>query len=228
MANSSYKNIQDNVLALLGKSDSTTRNRVKEWVNMGQDDFVLRELWPFREKRGTVTTVAATQEYDLSTAMTDLDEQNIIGVSVQGTNASKLKYIPFNQLRDLYPDFDADTGGIPEYYYIQANQIGFWPVPNSALTITVDYYKLPTVLAADLDESIIPAGYRQALNAFAMSMEHDFNTDPDLAVKEMNKYEQILDKARNNLLAQPNDTGNFKIRGPADFVYWGNQFGDTR
>lgn len=228
MANSTYADIQNNVLALLGKSDSTTRNRVKEWINMGQDDFVTRELWPFRETTGTLATVASTQEYDLSTNFSTLDEQNIISVAIQGANSVKLQYMPFNQLRETYPDFDEEAPGVPRLYYIKAGNIGFWPVPNDAYTIAIDYYKLATALSGDSDVSIIPASYRQALNSFALSKEHDYNTDPDLAIKEMNTYEQILDKARNNLLVQPNDISNFVIKGPADFVYWGNQYGDIR
>lgn len=51
---------------------------------------------------------------------------------------------------------------------------------------------------------------------YALSLEHDFNTDPDLAQKATNRYEQIVTLARNNLLTQPNDTENFRILGPAD------------
>lgn len=89
-ANSTYREIQDNILSLISKSDATTRNRVKNWINMGQYDFVLREVWPFREKTGTLNLVAGTQEYDLSTNFTDIDEQNIIGVSLQGAQQNKL------------------------------------------------------------------------------------------------------------------------------------------
>lgn len=184
------------------------------WINLGQSDFVLRELWPFREKTGTLTTVASTQEYDLSTNFSDLDQQNIIDVAIQGSNAAKLIYWPYNQLRDSYPDLDSEGNGIPTRYYIKANQIGFWLVPNDAYTIAIDYYKLPTELSADGDETIIPVNYREALVHYALSLEHDYNTDPDLAIKSMNRYEQILSLARNNLLSQPNDTGNFVIRGP--------------
>lgn len=211
--NSTYRNIQDNVLALLGKSDSTTRGRVKEWINMGQDDFVLRELWPFREKTSTISTVAGTQEYDLSTKFTDIDQQNIIKVTIQGAAGRPLPYIAFNQLREMHPDLDAESG-IPSYYYIKAGQIGLWPVPNAVFTVAVDYYCVPTALDADDDTSIIPPAYRQALNAFALSREHDYDSDPDLAIKEMNSYEQFIDKARQNLLAQPVDGGNFVLQGP--------------
>lgn len=44
-AANTYKEQQDRVLDLISKSDSTTRNRVKNWINMGYYDFVLRQLW---------------------------------------------------------------------------------------------------------------------------------------------------------------------------------------
>ena len=199
--NSTLSEIRNNVLSLLGKNDATTANRVTNWINLGQDDFILRELWPFREKTGTLATVAGTQEYDLSTNFSDIDEQNIIAVSIQGTNARKLVYWPYNQLRNDYPDFDQESGGVPTRYYIKEGKIGFWPLPNAVFSVAIDYYKLPTELSADSDQTIIPVNYREALMHYALSLEHDFNTDPDLAIKEMNRYEQKVTLARQNLLS---------------------------
>lgn len=79
---------------------------------------------------------------------------------------------------------------------------------------------LPTELSADSDTSIIPVTYREALVHYGLSLEHDFNTDPDLAQKSMNRYEQIVTLARQNLLAQPTDTEAFRILGPADSRNW--------
>lgn len=227
-AASSYREIQDRILDQLSKSDSTTRNRVKNWINLGQNDFVLRELWPFRETTGTLTTSAGTQETSLSSTFSDLDQQNIISVSLQGANQRKLVYWPFNQLRADKPDFDFDAQGVPERYYIKGGSIGLWPVPNGTYTILIDYYKVATELSADSDVSIIPVGYREALIHYGLSLEHDYNTDPDLAQKAMNRYEDILTSARQNLLAQPVDSGNFQILGPADFRSHTGLPGETR
>lgn len=217
MANSTYKEIQDNVLAILSKSDATTRNRIKNWINLGYQDFVLRELWPFRETTGTLATVAGTQEYSLTSNFSDIDAQNIIAVSIQGASNSKLVYWPYNQLRAQQPDFDYEGQAVPTRYYIKSGSIGFWPLPDDAYTVFIDYYKVPTELSSDTSEPIIPIAYREALLRYALSVEHDYNTDPDLALKEMNRYEQIVTLARQNLLTQPNDTESFRIMGPADF-----------
>lgn len=208
--------MQDNVLSLLSKSDSTTRNRIKNWLNMGYYDFVLREVWPFRETTGTLPTVAGTQEYDLSTNFTDIDEQNLISVAIQGDSHAKLPYWPYNKLRAAEPDFDYDTQGLPDRYYLKGGKIGFYPNPGAVYTIFIDYFAIPTEMSSDSDTPIMPIAYREALVQYALSLEHDYNTDPDLAQKAMNRYEQIVTLARNNLLAQPIDTDNFKILGPAD------------
>lgn len=227
-ANSSYREIQDNTLSLIGKSDTTTRNRIKNWINMGYYDFVLREQWPFREATDTITTVAGTQEYTLSTEFADIDAQNVISVALQGTVAKKLAYIPYNQLRASNPDFDLIGNSVPTHYYIKSGAIGFWPAPADVYTVTVDYYKNLTELSADADTPIVPVAYREALVQYALSMEHDFNTDPDLAQKAMNRYEQIVVNARNNLLAQPADTGAFRVLGPADYKSWTGLSGEVR
>lgn len=215
-----YRNIQDRILDLISKSDATTRNRVKNWINMGQSDFVLRELWPFRETTDTISLVQGTQEYSLVSEMADIDQQNIIAVSLQGSVQAKLVYWPYNQLRALKPDFDYDGQSVPNKYYLKSGQIGFYPTPNASMTVAVDYYKVPTELDDDADETIIPANYREALVHYGLSLEHDFNSDPDLAQKAMNRYEEIVTLARNNLLVQPNDTESFRILGPADNRNW--------
>lgn len=226
MANQTYLDFQNNVLALISKSDSTTRNRIKTWINLGYQDFVNRELWPFREVADSFVTVAGTQEYTLLTDFADIDSNNIVDVAIQGASAKKLSYIAFNRLRRDYPDFDLEGQSLPDYYYLQAGKIGLWPQPDAVYTVAVDYYKVPTELSADSDEPLIPQAYREALVQYALSMEHDFNTDPDLAQKAMNRYEQIVNLARQNLLNQPTDVGNVVVTGPAQnhLGLWG----DTR
>lgn len=224
---STFREEQDRVLDLIGKSDSTTRNRIKNWLNMGYQDFVLREIWPFREATDTIATVAGTQEYTLVSEFADIDQNNIVSVAIQGANQRKLSYWPFNQLRASAPDFDAIGNGLPNRYYLKAGKIGFWPVPNAEYTVAVDYYKAVTEMSADADEPILPVAYREALVHYALSLEHNFNTDPDLAQAAMNRYEQIVRLARQNLLAQPNDTGAFRILGPQDSANWTGMQGEV-
>lgn len=223
MSVTTYRDVQDRVLDLLSKNDATTRNRVKNWINMGQSDFVMREVWPFREATGTLALVQGTQEYSLASNFTDIDEQNILAVTLQGAAQKKLAYWPFNQLRATWPDFDSIGAAVPVRYYVRAGNLGFHPLPDAAYTVFVDYYLVPTEMSDDSDESIIPVNYRECLVHYALSMEHDYNTDPDLAQKSMNRYEEIVTLARNNLLAQPNDTGAFTVLGPADAKNWTNR-----
>lgn len=220
MANKTFRNIQDNVLGQISKSDSITRDRVKRGINMGYQDFFLRELWPFREKTGTLSTVQGIQEYSLLSNFSDMDAQNIIAVSIQGANPKKLAYWPYNQLRNPEPDFQLQGQDVPQRYYIKSGQIGFWPIPSGEFTVAIDYYATPIELVNDSDEPIIPEGYREALMQYSLSHEHDFNTDPDLAQKAMNRYEQIVSLARQNLLSQPNDEYNFRLRGAAEGSPW--------
>jgi hypothetical protein len=226
--NSSFREIQDNVLSLLNKSqDTSARTRVKNWINLGQSDFVLRELWPFRETAGSLSTVAGTQEYDIVTNFPTMDASNILSVAIQGANETKLKFKSFNQIQYISPDLTNDGNALPVYYYIRAGKIGFFPVPAGAYTVSITYYAIPTELSADADTSIIPVNYREALLQYGLSMEHDFDTDPDLAQKAMNRYEQIVNNARQNLLNQPSDDGVFTLIGPESYVNHTGLTGET-
>ncbi len=174
-------------------------------------------MWPFRETTGTLATVASTQEYSLVSNFSDIDAQNIIAVSLQGSVNGKLTYMPYNQLRASAPDYGNIGTAVSRNYYLKGGSIGFWPNPAGIYTVLIDYYKLATEMSSDTDEPIIPVSYREALVKYALSAEHDFNSDPDLATKAMNEYEDIVTLARNNLLAQPVDSGNVTILGPADY-----------
>lgn len=227
-----YKNIQDRVMDTLSKSDTTTRNRVKNWINMGYQDFIAREQWPFRESAINLSLVAGTQEYNLASNITDIESRNITAVTIQDSNPAQLGYMPYEQLRTAFPDFDYGTASVPMYWYLKGRSsgynIGFYPVPSTNLTVEVDYHKGVTELSSDSDEPIIPIAYREALMHYALSLEHDYNTDGDLATKSMNRYEQIVTLARTNLLAQPFDVGAFRMRGPADFRNWTGLNGEIR
>lgn len=215
-AASTYLEIQNRVLDLISKSDSTTRNRVKNWINLGYYDFVIRELWPFRQVTDTLSFVQGTQEYVLSTEFTDIDSSLISSVAIQGANQGLLTYMPYNQLLASQPDLDYAGQAVPRQYYLNAGKIGFWPVPNGTDTVSISYYKVPTELSADADEPIIPVAYREALVQYALSLEHDYNSDGDYAQKAMNAYEDKVTLARQNLLVQPVDSGAFTILGPMD------------
>ena len=205
---------------MISKSDAITRNRVKNWLNLAEQDFVLREVWPFRETTGTLALAQGTQEYPLVSTFADIDAQNITSVALQGAAAKKLTYWPYQQLRAGQPDFDLEGQDVPERYYLKSGSIGFWPVPNATTTVFIDYYKVPMEMSDDSDESIVPVAYREAHVHYALAMEHDYNGDPDLSAASRNRYEQIVTLARNNLLTQPADTGAFRILGPADFRDW--------
>lgn len=226
-AANTYREQQDRVLDLISKSDSTTRNRIKNWLNLGYQDFVGRELWPFRETVDTISFIQGTSEYTLSSEFADIDTGNIVSVAIQGGNMSKLSYIPITQLLASEPDLTSIGQAVPRQYYIRSGKIGFWPTPNGTDSVSIAYYATPTEMSADSDEPIIPKAYREALVQYALSLEHDFNTDPDLAQKAMNRYEQIVTLARLNLLTQPNDTGAFVIMGPADSKNWTSLSGNV-
>lgn len=83
-----------------------------------------------------------------------------------------------------------------------------------------DETTVPADLVDDSDEPLMPIEYREALGQYALSREHDFNTDPDLAQKAMNEYENIVSLARDNLLVRTLEDDEFYIIGPQDVTNW--------
>lgn len=97
-----------------------------------------RNDWPFLEATATFSTVASTQFYDLPYNVDKLKSVTVVNGNV--------RYTPTEiSSRGEWDELNLNTtvtSNIPEYYYVYAGQVGFWPIPStSSLTATVSYKK---------------------------------------------------------------------------------------
>ena len=119
--------------------------------------------WPWLEiyQATGPAVVAGTETYNLAGTLTDL--LHVEGIRLEfGTDYYNLKYVPPQEFRDaahVYRD-----QGAPIYWTkVGAAQVKFYPKPDKAYTMTVDYVKFPTALAADADVHIMPENYEDVL-----------------------------------------------------------------
>jgi len=89
-----------------------------------------RNDWPFLESSFTTTLVASQQFYDLPY---DIDKLKAVTV-----NNGNVIYTPDEIIsREEWDRLNTNTtvtSNIPEYYFIYAGRIGFWPTPSTAST----------------------------------------------------------------------------------------------
>lgn len=122
-------------------NNTTTSNLTlaDQMINDGTRKILSdRNDWPFLEATATFSTVASTQFYDLPYNVDKIKSVTVVNGNV--------RYTPVEiSSRDEWDTLNLNTSvtsNIPEYYYIYAGQVGFWPTPStSSLTATVSYKK---------------------------------------------------------------------------------------
>lgn len=108
-----------------------------------------------------------------------------------------LDYKDASQIDVLYPDPDdpaAHTTSTPQYWYLYANLIRFFPVPNTISTMSLRYYKKPTDLVNGTDVPSIPSESSELLVVGAAYRIMQTKDNYDQAGVLENKYDELLQK----------------------------------
>jgi len=112
-------------------------------------------------------------------------------------NLSPLSYV------DWRSDFrqGVATNSSPTYFVIQPDEnVIVEPPPDKAYTITADYWKTPTRLAANADESAIPTQYHRIIVARAKTMWAEREEAPEILLASVAEYQDLLDKLESQSL----------------------------
>jgi hypothetical protein len=120
---------------LINNSSSAALALGNTFINEAIRRIASSHNWPFLSKIKTDTTVASQQFYNLPA---DYKKLNNVSITI-GTTIYVPKECPTREAWNLLNEITS-TSDIPEWYYIQGKQIGFWPIPASTgNTITEDY-----------------------------------------------------------------------------------------
>lgn len=147
-----------------------------------------------------------TQTYTLSAGVSDitngsnLPSNYVQAIDLTLTSSGYEKVIPykdFKEIDELYADPDDTTrnpSNVPIYWYYYAETIKVYPVPNSAYTVSLRYYKKPTILTADADVPEIPSEFEELLVSGATYRVLQIKDNYDQAGIHENKYQELLQK----------------------------------
>src|SRR5215831_11201048 len=135
-----YVAMQNEVLAY-GFDDNVYRARVKNWLNEAQARIAKTAELIDLLTTSTISAVANTSSYNLPADLVQVD-----GV-VDATYNDWVRWEP--QYKTLLAEIGANptVTGRPVRYAVTATQIVFYPVPDTAITYTLTYYKRPTDLS---------------------------------------------------------------------------------
>ena len=94
--------------------------------------------WPFLETSTTINSIVSQQFYDLP-----YNYDKLIDVTYTiGTVVFRPIEVTSRKRWDEINNTTAITASPPQFYFIYNNQIGFWPIPASVNTITLNFKKI--------------------------------------------------------------------------------------
>jgi hypothetical protein len=140
--------VQDQINDTGGKLISSTRL-------LGLMEIANKDLPPTYKDyaEAAITCVAGTGSYAIDT----LDGANTCRL-VKGVvlDNEPLEYTSKQKLLEW--GYDLTDQGKPEYFYLDGGNLKFYPVPSSAYTGTMDYYKHRTAITATSTSIELPEG----------------------------------------------------------------------
>jgi len=123
---------------------SLCRQAVQHVLN----DLVADEFFWDEDATGNITTVASTRTYSLSSDFVHLQDEKpwffrLTGAAGTDANGQFLYQYPDgeNQLMKDVPAYTSDTGEPQWFYFTDDQQIGMYPIPDSAVVYRYHYEK---------------------------------------------------------------------------------------
>lgn len=168
-------------------------SEIHDYINDTQRDVFNEYRLPFMQ---------TSQAYTVTIGASDIT--NGAGLPANFSQAIDLTYtssgektIPYRELSDIDADADDTTAhpaGQPQYWYKFGNTIRVFPVPSTAYTVNLRYYKTATELTADADVPEIPSSFEEILVVGAAYRVMQVKDNYDQAGVLENKYAELLQK----------------------------------
>lgn len=186
----------------------------KRAVNRALKKVYTRTLeWPFNYAEGTVTCVAGTYQYTLSSVAADLAHldmgsfyivKDVPDTTVVTKNLIDIDYVVW---RDKFRQQDYEAGSTersaPNFVYkTYDDKIGFTPVPDKAYSIKFDYWKKFVELSAYDDEPDVPDRYDHIILDGIMHYMYLYREDFQQARAALDDFKDGLKRMRLELIQQ--------------------------
>ena len=172
-------------------------SEIKNYINDTQNDIFNEYRLPFMETTQDYTLAAGVSDITNGSALPTNYVQAIDLTLTSGGAESVLVYKDIKEIDTTYPDPDdtvTNPSGIPRYWYYYAQTIRVYPAPVAAYTVTLRYYKKPTLLSSDSDVPQVPSQFEEILVVGAAYRVLQVKDNYDQAGILENKYGELLDK----------------------------------
>lgn len=174
---------------------STTE--IKNYINDTQNDVFNEVTLPFMQASTTYTLTAGDSDITNGSGLPANYVQALDLILTSAGREKVLTFVDVAALDEFHPDADDETRhsqNVPDQWYYYAETIRVYPEPNDAYTLTLRYYKKPTLLSADADVPDLPSEFEELLVVGAAYRVLQVKDKYDKAAVLQNKYDEILQK----------------------------------
>jgi hypothetical protein len=180
--------VNQNRVISLGNLGEVDRPRVKDFMNIIQDDVVTRERWSWTERATNVATVAGTQTVAVPAGVNNFGRLR----PVSPVQLKEPRFRDWNSFEYNYYNRKAVTqtgSGMPTEYSLYNGNIVFDTIPDQVYTYSLQYWGLATALSADGDITIIPEAHDDVLVYGTLMMLCARDKNPEMMSYWQNMYE---------------------------------------
>jgi hypothetical protein len=163
-----------------------TNADIVRWINEGAMEIVSKN--PIIQATATTTTVSGTKNYAMPT--------DILQMIMVEYDSGFLTAASMEQIKEKTGTYQATTG-VPQFWYMFANTVYLWPVPNAAKTLTLYYVQAPTGVASSGDLLPVPDRYYSRLRDFCMQRASELDEDTASAMAQRKLFEDKLNEMSN-------------------------------
>lgn len=176
-----------------GFSSST----VLDLINDAQNDVCNEYRFPFMQTFQNYTLTADDEDI---TSGSGLPAAFVQALNLTVTSSGYERVIPivsYDEVDENFPDPTDTTrhpANVPQVGYYADGTLNVYPVPNTAYTVKLTYYKKPTLLTADGDVPEIPSEFQEILVLGAAFRALQIKDNYDQAGILQNAYDEKLQK----------------------------------
>jgi hypothetical protein len=155
----------------------TAGGLIDRWINDAQRRICRSHNFAFMESEADTTLVVDQRNYALPTGSgSDLRFKSEISLEIisAGDVRYRLKRIFKQDAENRYENLDTTDSGRPRNYSLQKGQIYLFPLPDTALTMNLEYYGFLNDLSADTDTNDLIDDYPEAVEALATSFGYRY------------------------------------------------------
>lgn len=169
-------------------------NKLVQWIaDAAYEIENMHGDWNFMWTQWSESTIASTANYTAPSDLGAWDRESFY-LNYTASTYKKLRELDYREWRDVYRN-GTQTNAKSDYFVILPDRsVTLHSVPDAVYTLTADYWKVPTRLAANTDTSNVPVEFERVIIEYAkMKFAEDQGADTML-VNAQQQYLMWLEK----------------------------------